>query len=104
MSEKGTRKITIIGQLIEKNINTKQAAELLELSTRQIMRLKAEANANGTMSILHKNRGRKPSNTLPGKLLIHSLDYTNQNLMDTTFAIQQMSLQKMREYMFRQVL
>ncbi len=27
------------------------------------MRLKAEATANGTMRILHKNRGRKPANT-----------------------------------------
>lgn len=67
MSEKDARKITIIGQLIENELNNKQAAMLLDLSERQIMRLKAEANSNGTMSILHKNRGRKPPNALPSE-------------------------------------
>ncbi|HHV42061.1 MAG TPA: ISNCY family transposase [Clostridiaceae bacterium] len=64
MSKKEARKITIIEKLLEGRFTNKQAAELLDLSVRQVQRMKAEASANGCMSILHKNRGRKPANAL----------------------------------------
>jgi len=48
-----------------RNLSTnKQAAELLDLSVRQIQRMKVEASVNGVMNLLHKNKGRKPANTL----------------------------------------
>jgi hypothetical protein len=43
MSEKDARKIGIIGKLIEGELTVNQSARLLELSERQIKRLKAEA-------------------------------------------------------------
>lgn len=67
MSKKEARKITIIEELVVGRVTNDQAARLLDLSVRQIQRLKAEAIANGVMSILHKSRGRKPVNALdPG--------------------------------------
>jgi transposase len=64
MSKKEARKVTIIEELLAGRFTNKQAAELLELSVRQVQRMKAAASTNGVMSILHKNRGRKPANSL----------------------------------------
>ncbi|MGS0763772.1 ISNCY family transposase [Syntrophomonas curvata] len=64
MSKQEARKITIIEELLAGRFTNKQAAELLDLSVRQVQRMKAEASANGVISILHKNRGRKPANAL----------------------------------------
>ena len=52
MSKKEARKITIIEELLFDRITNKQAAGLLDLSIRQIQRLKAEAIANGVINIL----------------------------------------------------
>jgi len=62
MSKKEARKVTIIEELLAGRVTNNQAAELLDLSVRQVQRMKAEASTNGVMSILHKNRGRKPAN------------------------------------------
>jgi transposase len=64
MSKKEARKITIIEELLAGRFTNNQAAELLDLSVRQVQRMKAKASTNGVMSILHKNRGRKPANSL----------------------------------------
>lgn len=64
MSKKEARKITIIEELLAGRFTNHQAAELLDLSVRQVQRMKKEASNNGVMSILHKNRGRKPANAL----------------------------------------
>lgn len=64
MSKQEARKITIIEELLAGRFTNKLAAELLGLSIRQVQRMKAEASKNGAMSILHKNRGRKPANAL----------------------------------------
>ena len=62
MSKQEARKITSIEELLAGHLTNQQASELLDLSVRQIQRLKSEATANGVMSLLHKNRGRKPAN------------------------------------------
>lgn len=64
MSQQDARKVTVIEELLEKRLTNTQAAMLLDLSTRQVQRLKAEAAANGAMAVLHKNRGRRPVNAL----------------------------------------
>lgn len=64
MSKDDARKMTIIEELLSGRFTNAQAAQLLDLSIRQVQRLKSVANANGITSVLHKNRGRKPANTL----------------------------------------
>lgn len=67
MSKKEARKVTIIEELLAGRFTNNQAAELLDLSIRQIQRMKAEASSKGAICLLHKNRGRKPANSLdPG--------------------------------------
>jgi len=68
MSQKEARKVAIIEDLLVGRFTNQQAAELLSLSLRQTQRLKSEAAANGVISLLHKNRGRKPINALDAAL------------------------------------
>jgi transposase len=44
------------------------AADMLQLSTRQVFRLKARVRALGDSGIVHGNRGRQPANALPASL------------------------------------
>lgn len=64
MTKQEARKVTIMEELLAGRYNNGQAAKLLDLSVRQIQRLKAEAAAHGVMSVLHHSRGVKPANTL----------------------------------------
>jgi len=48
-------------------MTSRDAAEVLNLSERQIKRLKAGVKKDGEVFVIHKNRGRKPKHTIPGK-------------------------------------
>lgn len=64
MSKQEARKITIIEELLAHRLSNAQAAQLLNLSLRQVQRLKAEAAAHGALAVLHKSRGKKPANSI----------------------------------------
>jgi transposase len=68
MSKQEARKVTIVEELLAGHLTNAQAAELLDLSVRQIQRLKVEATAHGVMSVLHHSRGVKPANALDPKV------------------------------------
>ena len=89
MSKQEARKITIIEELLAGRFTNKQAAERLDISVRQVQRIKAEASTNGIMSILHKNRERKPSNALDPEVVnkicrIYQTDLPNYNFCHAT--------------------
>ena len=52
---------------IYKVLTIREAAELLNLSERQVIRLKGGVLQEGAAFIIHKNRGRKPKHTVPDK-------------------------------------
>src|SRR5574344_2129268 len=62
MSEKEIRKFSVIDGVIKGKYTVPQAARLLDLSDRQVQRLKRSVLKDGVDGIIHKNRGRKPSN------------------------------------------
>lgn len=64
MSKQDARKVTIIEELLAHRLSNVQAAQLLDLSLRQVQRLKAEAAAHGALAVLHKSRGRRPANSI----------------------------------------
>ncbi|MCD5413914.1 MAG: hypothetical protein LR001_02780 [Clostridiales bacterium] len=57
-------KYLIIKKLVETNGNKKRAAVALDLSERQIYRLKKGVKAEGAAFFVHKNTNNKPSHTL----------------------------------------
>ena len=67
MTKKELVRVHVIKSLIEDKMTSRDAAEVLNLSERQIKRLKAGVKKDGEVFVIHKNRGRKPKHTIPGK-------------------------------------
>ncbi|NLJ80049.1 MAG: helix-turn-helix domain-containing protein [Firmicutes bacterium] len=64
MTQQEMKKLRVIDQTIAKNITVKEAAGLLDLSERQVFRLKKGVKKHGAAFIIHKNRGRKPAHAI----------------------------------------
>lgn len=60
MTQKEITRLRVINQTIDQVLTIREAAELLGLSERQVIRLKKGVNTEGPSFIIHKNRGRKP--------------------------------------------
>lgn len=59
---------TVITQVIDGLITRGRAASLLDLSARQIDRIKQNYQQHGVESLIHKNTGRKPAHALGDKM------------------------------------
>lgn len=68
MTKKELVRVHVIKSLIEDKMTSRDAAEVLNLSERQIKRLKAGVKKDGGVFVIHKNRGRKPKHTIPGEI------------------------------------
>jgi len=68
MTKKELVRIYVIKSLIDDKMTSRDAAEVLNLSERQIKRLKAGVKKDGEVFVIHKNRGRKPKHTIPGEI------------------------------------
>lgn len=64
MTQQEMKKLRVIDLTIAGNITVREAAELLDLSERQVFRLKKGVLEQGAAFIIHKNRGRKPSHAI----------------------------------------
>lgn len=60
MTQKEISRLRVINQTIDEVITIAEAAELIDLSERQVSRLKKGVIEEGPSFIIHKNRGRKP--------------------------------------------
>jgi hypothetical protein len=58
MSKKELRRLPIIHKVIEKRLTQVKAAEMLDLSDRQIRRIVEKIRADGDSAIIHGNRGK----------------------------------------------
>ena len=67
MSKKELDKDDIIKRLIRKEINGTKASNLLQLTTRQVRRLKKRFEESGTKGLIHGNRGKPSNRCLPNK-------------------------------------
>lgn len=54
MSPKEARRVYIMEQVLEGNLTIKQAAEMLQLSERQVKRLKKGMKEEGVVTLAHK--------------------------------------------------
>lgn len=69
MSKKELDKVAVIRDLVNRRIKSKEAAKFLNLSTRQIRRLKNRFKKFGGKGLVHQNRGQRGHNRLPDKLV-----------------------------------
>ena len=64
MTQKEITRLRVINQTIDGVLTIREAAELLGLSERQVLRLKKGVVEEGPAFIIHKNRGRKPKHAI----------------------------------------
>ena len=80
MTNKEAERLTIINSLIAKKINGTEASKQLNLSVRQIKRLKADVIKNGTKGIIHKLRDKAGNNKIEVELLEKAKKLIKKNI------------------------
>jgi transposase len=68
MSQEQLRRYAVIDKLLEGSMTIREAAEHLDLSARQVIRLKKGVEENGAAALIHKNKGRKPAHAIPDEV------------------------------------
>lgn len=64
LNRKEARRVYVMEQVLQGNLTIRQAAEMLQLSERQVKRLKKGMKQEGVAALAHKNRGRTPKHTI----------------------------------------
>lgn len=82
MTNKELTKFQIIKELIKKKINGTTAAKKLNLSVRQIKRLKVAVRQLGIKGVIHKARGRVSNNRLPEETIKQALGLISNHYSD----------------------
>jgi len=67
MSQKELKRLHVIHKVVDKRIRQIDAAELLELCTKQISRITGRVLEEGDKGIVHKSRGEPSHNAIPKK-------------------------------------
>lgn len=95
MNNKEVNRIPIMEKLLKKEIKQKKAAQILELSVRQIKRLKKRYKREGAAGIIHKNRGRISNRKISDEEIDRVIKIVKKQYWDfgPTFA-----LEKLQEY------
>lgn len=65
LSTKEARRVYVMEQVLEGKLTIKLAAEHLNLSERQVKRLKKGMREKGVAALMHGNRGRTPKHAIP---------------------------------------
>ncbi|HCA40414.1 MAG TPA: hypothetical protein DEP01_02165 [Aminobacterium sp.] len=74
LSQKEARRVSIIKKLVEDILTVNGASLLLELSKRQIYRLKEVFSKEGASGLAHKGRGRCAHNRTSSDIRSHVMD------------------------------
>jgi transposase len=64
MSQEQIKRYVVIQKSLDGLISVKDAAAALNLSQRQVIRLRNGVSKNGANALIHKNQGRKPAHTI----------------------------------------
>lgn len=82
MSKKELNKAMIIGLVLDKRISQIEAAERLQISTRQIKRLVKRVRLQGPESLIHGSRGKKKPLKYCSKIQVKILDLIKSKYRD----------------------
>jgi hypothetical protein len=69
MSQKELQRYHVMSKVLEGRMTTLDAAESLNLSRRQVFRIKAKVIASGPEGVIHGNRGKVPVTSKPERLM-----------------------------------
>ena len=82
MSQKEIKKYDIIRKTINKELNSTEASKLLDLSARQIRRLKAKVKRSGMKGLVHGHRGQAGNRRMPDEKRQKIIDLINKHYYD----------------------
>ena len=82
MTSKELNRYEVIGNLIAGEINGTDAAKQLDLSVRQVKRIKARVKNQGAKGVIHKLRGQKGNRRIDEKLKTDALKYLQNHYSD----------------------
>ena len=85
MTQKEITRLRVINQTIDAVLTIREAAELLDLSERQVIRLKKGVKIEGPAFIIHKNRGRKPKHATADDLRDLIIDLKESKYEEANF-------------------
>ncbi len=68
MSQEELKRYAVIDKILTGSMTIREAAEYLDLSVRQVIRLKKGVEENGAAALIHKNKGRKPAHAIPDEV------------------------------------
>ena len=74
MKMKELKRVPVIHSVISKQITQQEAANILGLCRRQIIRIAAKVKQDGEIAVIHKSRGRLSNRAKPEKLKNSILD------------------------------
>ena len=92
MSRRETKRLHIIHQALDKRITQKTAAELIDLSSRQIRRILKRVRKEGDDGISHRSRGKASNRRVPQKVKDKTLKLYREKYGDfgPTFACEKL--------------
>lgn len=85
MSENQLKRRSVLDALLQGYLTNQEAAEQLDLSIRQIQRIKKEYHHHGTQALFHKRQGKPPANALDPKLRSTALRIYQEDLSGYNF-------------------
>ena len=86
MTAKEMARLKVAERLAEGGIMVKEAAEVLRLSTRQVIRIKERVKRFGPGAVIHGNRARKPKNTTEDRLKDLVVELKREKYAGTNFS------------------
>ena len=92
MTEKELTRYDVINNLIAKKINGLDASKLLDLTIRQIGRLKKNVTTNGADGLIHKGRGQDGNRKLDPDIMVNVEKFLREdyNGFGPTFATEKL--------------
>jgi len=86
MTAKEMARLKVAERLIEGEMTIKGAAEVLGLSTRQVIRIKERVRKYGLKAVIHGNRARKPKNAVDDKIKDLIVELKREKYAGTNFS------------------
>lgn len=80
------KRFIVIDQTLRAGLSTRTAAAMLDLSRRQVFRIKSRVKLQGLAGVRHGNCGRTTANALPQRLRQRVLDLYRKEFFDFNFA------------------
>jgi len=88
MSRKEIDKVSVLDEVIARQLKQGDASRKLEISTRQLRRVLKKYRKDGPSALIHKSRGKKSNNKTPQELLDRAIELIREKYWDfgPTFA------------------